>query len=76
MNHGQDFLNCVRSRKDPISNVDATHVASYLGLIAEIAARLETRLKWDPKKERFIGNAEANKRLSRPMFNGWKLARA
>jgi predicted dehydrogenase len=73
LNHGQDFLNCVRSRKDPISNVDATHVASYLGLIAEIAARLETRLKWDPKKEKFVGNREANKRLSRPMFNGWKL---
>jgi predicted dehydrogenase len=76
LNHGQDFLNCVRSRKDPISNVDATHVASYLGLIAEIAARLETRLKWDPKKEKFIGNREANLRLSRPMFNGWKLGNA
>jgi len=73
LNHGQDFLNCIRSRKDPISNVDATHVASYLGLIAEIAARLETRLKWDPKKEKFIGNREANQRLSRPMHNGWKL---
>ena len=73
LNHGENFLDCVRSRKDPISNVDATHVASYLGLIAEIAARLETRLKWDPKKEEFIGDREANKRLSRPMFNGWKL---
>jgi predicted dehydrogenase len=72
-NHGQDFLNCVRSRKDPVSNVDATHVASYLGLIGEIAARLETRLKWDAKKEKFIGNSEANKRLSRPLHNGWKL---
>jgi len=76
LNHGKNFLDCVRSRKDPISNVDATHVASYLGLIAEIGARLETRLKWDPKKEKFIGNTEANKRLNRPMFNGWKLDRA
>jgi predicted dehydrogenase len=73
LNHGQDFLNCVRSRKDPISNVEATHVASYLGLIAEIAARLETKLKWEPEKEEFLGNAEANQRLSRPMHNGWKL---
>ena len=73
LSHGRNFLDCVRSRKDPISDVYATHVATYLGLIAEIAARLETKLKWDPKKEEFIGNAEANQRLSRPMYNGWKL---
>lgn len=72
-NHGDDFLSSMRSRRDPVSNIDATHVASYLGLVAEIAARLETRLKWDPKKERFIGNDEANQRLTRPMHNGWKL---
>ena len=72
-NHGDDFLSCVRSRKDPVSDVNATHIASCLGLIAETAARLETKLKWDPKKEKFIGNDEANKRLTRPMFNGWKL---
>jgi len=71
--HQDDFLQSVRSRKDPVSNIDATHVASYLGLIAEIAARLETKLKWDPKKEKFIGNDEANARLTRPMHNGWKL---
>jgi predicted dehydrogenase len=73
-NHGDDFLTCMRSRKDPVSNVDATYVASTLGLIAEIAARLETKLSWDPKKEKFIGNDEANRRLNRPMHNGWKLS--
>jgi len=72
-NHGDDFLNCVRSRKDPVSNVDATLVASNLGLIAESAARLKTKLKWDPQKEAFVGNDTANQRLTRPMFNGWKL---
>jgi predicted dehydrogenase len=72
-NHPADFLNSVRSRKDPVSTVEATHIASYLGLLAEIAARLETKLKWDPKKEQFIGNNEANALLSRPMHNGWKL---
>ena len=35
-NNWANFIDCVRSRKDPISNVEATHVASYLGLIAEI----------------------------------------
>jgi predicted dehydrogenase len=71
--HQDDFLASVRSRKDPVSNVDATHVASYLGIVADIAARLQQKLQWDPKKETFIGNDEANKMLTRPMFNGWKL---
>lgn len=72
-NHGDDFLKCVRTRKDPVSSIDATHAASCLGLIAEIAARLETKLKWDPVKEQFLGNDEANQRLIRPLHNGWKL---
>jgi hypothetical protein len=73
-NHGEEFLRSVRSRQDPVSNVEATHVACTLGLITEIGARLGTKLKWDPKTERFIGNDEANKRLSRTMHNGWKFA--
>jgi len=35
-----------------------------------IAARLEAKLKWDPKEEKFAGNDEANKRLTRPLYNG------
>lgn len=45
----------------------------FLGLIAEIAARLETKLAWDPKEERFVGNDDANGRIARPMHNGWRL---
>lgn len=70
-NHCDDFLACVKSRKDPVSNVDATHVASYLGLIADIAARLQTKLRWDPKTGTFIGNDAANRLLVRETHNGW-----
>ena len=71
--HQDDFLSSVRSRKDPVSNVDATNVATYLGLIAEIAGRLEQKLKWDAKECKFVGNDEANKMLVRPLHNGWKI---
>ncbi len=71
--HGDDFLRCVRSRKDPVSDVDAAHQASSLGMLADIAARLGQKLKWEPKQERFAGNEEADKMLKRPMHNGWKL---
>ena len=71
--HQDDFLSSVRSRQDPVSNVHATHVASYLGLIADIAARRGQKLKWDPQAERFADNEEANRMLKRPMHNGWQL---
>ena len=50
--HQDNFLDCVRSRKDPVSDVDAAYQASTLGLVADIAGRLGQKLKWDPKQER------------------------
>lgn len=71
--HQADFIQCVRSRKDPVSNVDATHTASCLGMLADIAARLEMKLTWDPKTERFRDNAAANAMLQRTSHNNWTL---
>ncbi|MGE5609087.1 MAG: hypothetical protein ACM359_07520 [Bacillota bacterium] len=72
-NHQDNFLQCVKSWKDPVSNVEAMYKASYMGLIAGIAGRLKAKLKWDPAKEQFVGNEEANRLLKRPMQNGWSL---
>jgi predicted dehydrogenase len=71
--HQDNFLDCVRSRKDPVSDVDAAYVASSLGVLADIAARLGQKLRWDPNARKFVGNDEANKMLHRPMYNGWSL---
>ncbi|HPO15030.1 MAG TPA: Gfo/Idh/MocA family oxidoreductase [Candidatus Hydrogenedentes bacterium] len=71
--HGNNLLQCIRSRKDPVSDVDAAHKASILGMLADIAARTHKKLKWDPKTERFPGQDEANSMLKRPMYNGWSL---
>jgi hypothetical protein len=42
-------------------------------MVAGIAARLQQKLKWDWKTERFVGNELANALLTRPMHNGWEL---
>ncbi len=73
VDHWGGLLDAVRSRKEAIAGIDATHVASTLGMIAGIAARLQQKLKWDWKTERFVGNDLANAMLTRPMHNGWKL---
>jgi predicted dehydrogenase len=71
--HYNNFIQCVRSGKDPIAPVEAGHQASYLGMIAEISIKLGRKLKWDPKAEKFIGDNEANGLLSAPMRAPWHL---
>ena len=71
--HHEDFIDCVKTRRDPISPVEAGHKASYLGLVPEIACRLGRKLKWDPAAEQFAGDTEANKMLARPMRSPWRL---
>lgn len=71
--HYNNFLECVRSRKDPIAPVEGGVQASYLGMIAEISIKLGRKLRWNPKNETFIDDAEANGLLSAPMRSPWKL---
>ena len=68
-----NFLQCVRSRKATCSPIEAAHRSTSVGYLGEIACRLKRKLKWDPKKEIFPGDAEANKLLARPMRAPWKL---
>ena len=72
-NHYHNFVDCVRTRKDPVSNVESGHQASLLGMIAEISVRLKRPLKWNPKAERFVNDAEADALLTRPMRAPWRL---
>jgi hypothetical protein len=71
--HYNNFIQCVRSRKDPIAPVEAGHQASYLGMIAEISIKLGRKLRWDPRAERFAGDQQANRLLSAPMRSPWHL---
>lgn len=70
-NHGDDWLIALRAKSDPVAPVEAGLRASVMGLVAETAARLRKRLKWDPKAERFTGDDDANALLRRPMRAPW-----
>jgi predicted dehydrogenase len=62
--HG-NWLDCIKSRKEPISPVDKGHRACSVCLLTHVAMKLERKLQWDPAKEVFINDSEANKMLSR-----------
>ncbi len=63
--HG-NWLDCIESRKQPISPIEIGHRACSICLISHIAMKSERKLIWDPNTERFKNDDEANALLSRP----------
>lgn len=66
-NHYRNFLDCVKSRQDPVEPVELGHRTASLCHLGNIAMQLNKRIKWDPKTERIVGDAEAAKLTGRPM---------
>lgn len=62
--HG-NWLDCIKSRKEPISPVEIGHRACSVCLVTHIAMKLGRKLQWDPEKELFVNDNEANNLLSR-----------
>lgn len=75
-NHVRNFLDSIRSRKPAICPIEDAVQADILCHLSDIASRLERKLRWDPAKERFVGDDQANQRLAmRPMREPWALPR-
>lgn len=66
-NHMGNFIDCVKSRKAPICPAEVGHRSASLCHLGVIAIRLGRKLKWDPVKEQFIGDDEANSYVTRHM---------
>jgi GFO/IDH/MocA oxidoreductase family protein len=64
--HHGNWLECIRSRRQTIAPVEVAHRACSACLIHHIAMKLKRKLYWDPQRERFRNDDEANSRLSRP----------
>lgn len=70
-NHYKDFLKAVRNRTRPICDIETGHRSATVGNLGNIAYMLKRPLKWDPEKETFLHDKEANSLLGRKMHNGW-----
>lgn len=64
-NHHGNWLECIKSRKQPISPIEMGHRACSICLITHIAMKVPGVLKWNPKTELFEGNNLANSMLKR-----------
>jgi hypothetical protein len=66
-----NFYDCLKSRAEPISDVATQHRTATACHLGNIAMRLGRKLRWDPQREQFVGDDEANGWLSRPQRKGF-----
>lgn len=69
--HTRNFLDCIKTRQDPVEPVEAGHRTASLCHLANIAMRLRRKIRWDPKREQVLGDSEASQMLSRPARTAW-----
>lgn len=70
-NHYKDFLDAMRKRSKPICDVEIGHRTSSVCNLGNIAYELKRPLQWNPKKEQFKNDKEANELLGRSMRAEW-----
>ena len=71
--HVRDFLNCVRSRRQPIANADVMFHSMSTVHAGNITMWLKKNLTYDPAKMEFVNDAVANRMRSRTMRAPWQI---
>lgn len=69
----RNFLDSIKSRQTPLCSIEDGHRSTSFAHLANIALAVKDRLQWDPEKEVFTNNAEANKLLHYEYRKPWKL---
>lgn len=69
--HSRNFLDCVKSRKQPSASVEIGHQVATACHLANISLRLGRALRWNPQTEEIEGDREASAMLERPYRRPW-----
>jgi hypothetical protein len=69
--HQANFIECIKSRKQPAAPAAVGHAANTACLIGEIAMNVNGKLIWDTEKEQFLNSNEANQLVTYPMRSPW-----
>jgi len=72
-NHHNDWLDCIRTRQRPIADVEIGCRSVSICHLGNLAYWLKRPLRWDPDREVFLGDDEANRWRDRPKRAPWRL---
>jgi hypothetical protein len=70
-NHRQNWLDCIRTRRRPVADVEIGAKSAQVCQLGNIGYRLRRMLRWDPQREEFTNDAEANRLRSRENRAPW-----
>jgi hypothetical protein len=65
-NHEANWLECIRTRKQPICPAEMGHRTATICHLSGIAERLGRPIQWNPTEEKILDDPEANRRVDRP----------
>ncbi len=71
--HVRNFLDCVKSRQQPVENLEVGHFISTVAHLGNIALRSGHRISWDPKSEKIAGDPAADRLVGVGYRKPWKL---
>lgn len=71
--HHRNFVDCVKEHRETAAPVEIGHRSASICHLGNIAMTLKRKLRWDPEKECFIGDEQANRMLARGMRSPWHL---
>jgi predicted dehydrogenase len=69
--HARNFLDCIKSRKEPISDLESCHRTVTVCHLANISLRLGRKILWNADKEETVNDLEAARMLDRPYRAPW-----
>ena len=72
-NHSANFIEAMKSRKQPVSDVGSHNRMLEICHLANIAMRLGRELNWDPVQREIVGDAEAKSFLARESRQGYEI---
>ncbi|SFH56788.1 Gfo/Idh/MocA family protein [Planctomicrobium piriforme] len=70
-NHHQDFLDCIKSREQPVADVEIGHRSATVCHLGNMVARLGHGVKWDPQAEQIVGDSTAAAMVDRAYRAPW-----
>ena len=71
LNHYQNFIDCVKSRRQPVSPIHSAVQSDIISHLCDISVRVCRPIQWDPLNEKILNDPEADRFMSRPYRNPW-----